>query len=98
MKVPNTAEINRDPMLASLAVAMLMSCELRHRPAAHIVQAQRPLAEEVDAAALADPYLEPVLRAAWAAGRGCILLDLVNLFYAGRDGLRLARKQSKIGG
>ena len=94
MKVPSTADIHEDPTLASLAVAMLMSCEPRTRPAAHIVQAQRPLTEEVDAEALADPHLAPLLKAAWAAGRGCILLDLINLYYAGRDGLRLARKQN----
>ncbi len=93
MKIPSISEINRDPTLASLAVALHMPHEKRGHPSAHVVQSQRPLEEEVDAAALADPYLAPILKAAWAAGRGCILPDLINLFYAAKDGLRLARQQ-----
>ena len=89
MKIPSTADIHRDPNLASLALALLMSHENRRRPKDHIVKAQRPIEDEVEAESLANPFLGPILRAAWQAGRGCILPDIVNIYHAARDCLLL---------
>ena len=84
MKKITDGDIGRDPTL--LAMAITQSLDDRDRPRDERARSeQQPIEYYVDKEYLDDQYIGPILRAAWAHGRACILQDMVNIFNAERQ-------------
>ena len=88
------SDIDRDPTLGALALTQNLDTRIRGRNR-YAIENQPPIEDCVSREHLEDPYLGPILRAAYAHGRAGLLKTLAEIYDEERT---IQRAVEKFGG